>query len=227
MDAMTGDLTRRLARQLGAARAWVAAAGPDEVLAAVEAIVPRDDVVAPLGGTPLRCEDLRLLGRQAREACRALVVCSDLAGPWGCAAVRLGAHLALMPLDGVGTVVGISRDAERCLPGISLRIDSLAQAEDGPAAEACAREEALWHVTSDAAQVVASYLRCHPRVTQVRYPGLKGDPSFEVAARTLQGGFGPLVDYLLQGEAHWQRLRCDDTPVREQVLAVEALLSHG
>ena len=34
-------------------------------------------------------------------------------------------------------------------------------------------------------------------MAHVSYPGLKGDASFEVAARTLRGGFGPLVDVRL------------------------------
>lgn len=225
MGTTTGDLAGRLARQLGAAHAWVVSAGPDEVLAAVGGRLAPDDVVSPLEGVPVRCADLRRLGRQARDAGRPLVVRNDHVGPWGCASVRLGAHLALAPLDGIGTVVGVSRDVERVLPGAVERLASLAQAGDDVAAKACAAGEDRWHVTSDAAQVVASYLRCHPRVSQVRYPGLRGDPSFEVAARTLQGGFGPFVDYLLRGEGRWRRLCCDDSPDREQVLAVEALLA--
>lgn len=51
----------------------------------------------------------------------------------------------------------------------------------------------VWRQASDVAQVVASYLSCHPRVVTVRYPGLKADPLFAEASVTLQRGFGPYV----------------------------------
>lgn len=52
---------------------------------------------------------------------------------------------------------------------------------------------------NDAAQVVASYLRCHPRITKLYYPGLRSDSSFTTAAAQLNGGFGPLLDFELDG----------------------------
>ena len=81
---------------------------------------------------------------------------------------------------------------------------------------------AHYRVTSDAAQVVACYLRCHPKVECVRYPGLKDDPSFPVASVTLQGGFGPIVDYQVAGV--WQRFEATEDDVRTQVMALEEAL---
>ncbi|MBQ9006341.1 MAG: PLP-dependent transferase [Atopobiaceae bacterium] len=80
-----------------------------------------------------------------------------------------------------------------------------------------------WRVVSDVAQVVANYLRCHPRVEVVRYPGLKSDPLFEQAARTLVGGFGPVVCYQAEGE--WHRLECGPRDAKELILELEARLS--
>ena len=82
-----------------------------------------------------------------------------------------------------------------------------------------------WHASSDEAQVVAAYLRCHPRVRELRYPGLRGDPSFEVAARTLQGGFGPYVDYRLEEGTPWHRIACMGADPRETVIALERALA--
>lgn len=79
-----------------------------------------------------------------------------------------------------------------------------------------------YRLTSDAAQVIASYLVCHPRVLEVRYPGLKSDPSFNVAARTLQGGFGPIVDYRM--DDGWHRLVATEVDVRDQVMDLERKL---
>ena len=79
-----------------------------------------------------------------------------------------------------------------------------------------------WRVLSDAAQVVANYLVCHPRVDAVRYPGLKSDPDFPRAANTLIGGFGPLVAYRLAGE--WRLWEADERDPREQVMELESQL---
>lgn len=86
-----------------------------------------------------------------------------------------------------------------------------------------------FRATSDAAQVIASYLVCHPKVAEVRYPGLKADPSYSVASRVLQGGFGPFVDYRLVDENDdvWLRVEATEDDVRAQVMALERELSHA
>ncbi len=82
-----------------------------------------------------------------------------------------------------------------------------------------------WREVSDVAQVVASYLRCHPRVEAVRYPGLKSDPDFEHAAHTLIGGFGPVVWYCTAGE--WHELVCEPGNAKDIVMALERVLGDG
>ena len=67
-----------------------------------------------------------------------------------------------------------------------------------------------WRVSSDAAQVVASYLLCHPRVARVRYPGLRGDALFGRASCELVGGFGPIVCYEDARTGEWRRLDLTD-----------------
>ncbi len=85
--------------------------------------------------------------------------------------------------------------------------------------------EGAWRVSSDAAQVLACYLRCHPRVGEVRYPGLTSDPSYQQASSTLRGGFGPQVLVRLL-DGNWYSLLADDkTPAYELVLEVEDLLA--
>lgn len=79
-----------------------------------------------------------------------------------------------------------------------------------------------WRLVSDVAQVAANYLRCHPAVDEVRYPGLKSDPDFGQAARMLVGGFGPVVDYRVAGE--WRRLTCEPEDPRSLILSLEESL---
>jgi len=81
---------------------------------------------------------------------------------------------------------------------------------------------ARFRATSDAAQVVAAYLSCHPKVEAVRYPGLKDDPSFQIAARTLVGGFGPFVDYCVDGT--WHRFEATVADAKAQVMDLERAL---
>lgn len=52
---------------------------------------------------------------------------------------------------------------------------------------------------SENAQKVAEYLKQHPKVAWVRYPGLKDDPSHARAAQYLTRGFGGMVVFGLKG----------------------------
>ncbi len=82
-----------------------------------------------------------------------------------------------------------------------------------------------WRSSSDAAQVLACYLRCHPCVQEVRYPGLTSDPDYREASSTLRGGFGPQVVVLL-ANGNWYSLDADDkTPAYDLVLEAEDLLA--
>jgi O-acetylhomoserine (thiol)-lyase len=49
------------------------------------------------------------------------------------------------------------------------------------------------------AMAVADYLKHHPKVGWVRYPGLSDDPAYPVAARYLENGFGAMVVFGIKG----------------------------
>ncbi len=49
------------------------------------------------------------------------------------------------------------------------------------------------------ALTVARHLQAHPNVAWVRYPGLEGDPSYPLARRTLERGFGGMVVFGAKG----------------------------
>ncbi|MEI6167469.1 MAG: O-acetylhomoserine aminocarboxypropyltransferase/cysteine synthase family protein [bacterium] len=51
------------------------------------------------------------------------------------------------------------------------------------------------------AMAVVQYLLKHPSVTWVRYPGLETDPSYPVAKKMLQNGFGGMVVFGVKGGA--------------------------
>jgi O-acetylhomoserine (thiol)-lyase len=52
---------------------------------------------------------------------------------------------------------------------------------------------------SENALKVAEHLRSHPKVTWVRYPGLKDDPSYTKASKDLKNGFGGMVVFGVRG----------------------------
>ncbi|HSV97105.1 MAG TPA: O-acetylhomoserine aminocarboxypropyltransferase/cysteine synthase family protein [Spirochaetota bacterium] len=52
---------------------------------------------------------------------------------------------------------------------------------------------------SQNAMAVAEYLKQHPKVTWVRYPGLPDDPTHAVAANYLKNGFGGMVVFGIRG----------------------------
>lgn len=85
--------------------------------------------------------------------------------------------------------------------------------------------EGEWRLRSDAAQVAANYLRCHPRVAEVRYPGLTSDEAYREASSTLRGGFGPLVWLRRVGEGSWLLFEASCADPREQVLELERFLA--
>ena len=51
----------------------------------------------------------------------------------------------------------------------------------------------------DNAMEIAQYLTDHPAVKWVRYPGLEQDPSYEIASRQFENGFGGMVVFGIKG----------------------------
>lgn len=133
--------------------------------------------------TPVSCADVASLAHAAHERGALLAVDATLADPGAAAPLTLGADI----------VVRQTGSGSFALKG------SLAPFAEGAPEQIPAPSQA-WRASSDVALAFASYLACHPKVGEVRYPGLKSDPSFETAARTLIGGFGPYLSVFAGGE---------------------------
>ena len=187
------DACRTFARALGGrSRAWVVAAPDVEDVARRLGIDP-GAVVEPLGGAPVRMRDVRALARHRDEAPAAervpLAVDVSLTSALGCPAGRLGADVTLASLDRIvctpacGMVmVGLRREALQGRDGCAGMAD-VASALPVPEvsqlqalAAGMADFDARRRCANDNAQVMAAYLRCHPAVRAVRYPGLTDDP---------------------------------------------------
>ena len=194
----------------------------DELLARL--IAGGASVVEPLAGVPVEVCDIK--GRAA--AGELLVADARAIGAEFSPACRLGAELTVAEDARVpGYVVVCMRKC--CIPWVAEAVEAKAcPAEDvtvaATGAEEQASERVSRHAASDAAQVVAAYLACHPRVEAVRYPGLKADPSFARATSQLVGGFGPYVDYTWkESPGEWHRFTATDEDARTQIINFERL----
>ena len=194
----------------------------DELLATL--IAGGASVVEPLAGVPVEVCDIK--GRAA--AGELLVADVRTIGAEFSPACRLGAEIAVAEDARVpGYVVVCMRKC--CIPWVAEAVEAKAcSAEDVTVSATGAEEQASArvsrHAASDAAQVVAAYLACHPSVEAVRYPGLKADPSFARATSQLVGGFGPYVDYTWkESPGEWHRFTATDEDVRMQIINFERL----
>lgn len=205
MDETYETLARGWSKRLGAARTWIVPGGTEHLGHAFgDAAV----VEETLGRTPISCADIRADAARAEEAGRFLVVDNTEAGSFGCPAVRLGAAIAVESLDSVLGWLGSGLIAVSVAEQVPDAARELVASLDGrprlsermceELARALLSFDARRRGACDAAQVAASYLACHPKVVEVRYPGLRSDPSYAVAARTLEAGFGPIVDFRLR-----------------------------
>ena len=178
--------------------------------------------IEPLVGVPVACADVRGLAAASHEQGVAVACDLSLVGA-ACAAVRLGADVAFAPAADEGEMLVWAR-GERGIADAARGLLSAGREAGDPELALLEQRARMWRASSDAAQVVASYLVCHPRVERVAYPGLRSDPSYEIASRTLENGFGPLVDVRLVGEGTWRRITCTpDDPLAQVALLEERL----
>ena len=215
------EVVAEYVKMTGAGRArLVPVSYVDELLAT---LVPGGaSVVEPLAGVPVEVCDIK--GRAA--AGELLVADVRTIGAEFSPACRLGAELAVAEDDRVpGYVVVCMRKC--CIPWVAEAVEAKACPAEGVTISATGAEElrahrVSRHAASDAAQVVAAYLACHPRVEAVRYPGLKTDPNFVRATSQLVGGFGPYVDYMWkESPGEWHRFTATDEDARTLIINFE------
>lgn len=225
-DVVTQTATEVVAeyvKMTGAGRArLVPVSYVDELLATL--VSGGVTVVEPLAGVPVEVCDIK--GRAA--AGELLVADVRTIGAEFSPACRLGAEIAVAEDARVpGYVVVCMRKC--CIPWVAEAVEAKAcSAEDvtvsTTGAEEQARARSSRHAASDAAQVVAAFLACHPRVEAVRYPGIKTDPNFARATSQLVGGFGPYVDYMWkESPGEWHRFTATDEDARTQIINFERL----
>ena len=144
------------------------------------------------------------------------VVVNEGAGPYLARPCQMGAEVVVEDLrDLFGREVGAlafvgARTDEALAKFFEAACIEGRNTQVCPAADAAASNEAervlgillpqlamITQARCDRALVTAQYLAHHPRVADVRYPGLQDDPANSEARRSLEHGFGWLVSFRL------------------------------
>ena len=218
--------------------AWEALLSDDALQAYVGAATTdvhtlKPQLIEPLCGSPIgvvdvkgRARELAALREHDFSAASAISFLVADVRRFGCElspACRLGAWLAIDEDPGFPdfVVVGIAKDADvrvvMLVEAVAADADKI-QAAFGSDEVREARRTSRHHA-NDAAAVIAAYLRAHPKVAEVWYPGLKDKEQFKIASTQLVGGFGPIVDFRTKELPDvWQRLKATDDDPKQQIL---------
>ena len=173
-----------------------------------------EDAVSVLGGTPIACR-ISEAGRVAD------VTLATFAGV-NPARIKARAYIERMCRvlgDPNTRVFAVRGEGLGDLPGML---------DGASSAELASREEAFastLRIQNDNAATIAHYLVCHPRVAEVRYPGLKHDECFDIAAQVLVHGFGNVIDYLVEDAGDYVRFQATSSDPFDQVDRLEATLA--
>ncbi len=79
------------------------------------------------------------------------------------------------------------------------------------------------------ADQIARFLAARDDIEQVMYPGLEDHPGYEIARKQMQGGFGAVVSFLVQGDADTARAVASGTRLfvpATSLGGVESLIEH-
>ncbi len=153
--------------------------------------------------------DIAALAAMARERGAWCAVDNTFATPWLQRPLELGAHLVVHStskyLGGHSDVIGgfVATDDDALAAALTL-VRNAAGSVPGPFDTFLVlRGVKTLAVRMDRhcsnALAVAAFLRSHPAMAQVRYPGLADDPGHALAARQMHGGFGGMVACVLHG----------------------------
>jgi cystathionine beta-lyase/cystathionine gamma-synthase len=89
---------------------------------------------------------------------------------------------------------------------------------------------------SATALALAEWLLAHPRVKAVHYPGLPSHPGHAIACRQMEGGFGSLLSFEIDGDVAAARRVVESTRLfqlavslgaAESLIELPAVMSHG
>ena len=153
--------------------------------------------------------DIAALSAMARERGAWCAVDNTFATPWLQRPLELGAHVVVHStskyLSGHSDVIGgfVATDADDLAAGLRL-VRNAAGSVPGPfdcflVLRGVKTLALRMDRHCENALAVASFLRAHPAVKEVRYPGLADHPGHPLAASQMRGRFGGMVSCVLRG----------------------------
>lgn len=202
--------------------------------------------IEPIGNPLLTVTDVAGCAAVAREAGLLLVADNTLGTPVLCRPLELGAdivmHSATKYIGGHSDLLGglvVAREAD-----LGERLHWLQNATGGVMGPLesflCCRGvktlELRVRAQSATAARLAVWLQQHPQVCRVHYPGLTDHPGHSVAARQLQGGFGAMVSFEIDGDVAAAQRVVEATKLFrlavslgavESLIELPAVMSHG
>ena len=153
--------------------------------------------------------DIAALCALARDRGALCVVDNTFATPWLQRPLELGAHVVVHStskyLSGHSDVIGgfLATDDDDLAAAVTL-VRNAAGSVPGPfdcflVLRGVKTLSLRMERHCDNAMAVACFLRSHPAVKDVRYPGLADHPGHDLAARQMGGRFGGMVSCVLAG----------------------------
>jgi len=148
--------------------------------------------------------DIRELRKQADKVGAMLVVDNTFATPYHQKPLLLGAdivvHSATKGLGGHNDLMaGAIAGSKKHYDDLWFTRQAIGTTLDAYSGSLLERGLKTFELRADTmaanAIAIAKYLAGHPKVTQVRYPGLKTDPGYSVAAKQMNNGFGGVLAF--------------------------------
>ena len=210
---------------------------PDDVAASI-----RDNTALILTETPanptMKCSDIAAISEIAQKAGAVHAVDNTFLTPYYQRPLELGADLSIHSttkyMDGHNATVGgavISRTPEQA-EKVRFIMNSTGSIMSPMVAwltlQGCKTLSIRMDRQSANAMAIAEYLEAHPKVAQVRYPGLASHPQHELSARQASG-FGAMLWFEVKGGVAAGKRLMDSIEVwtlAENLGSVESLVTH-
>ncbi len=233
----TYRLCTKVLSRFGVEFTFANTAKPDEVTAAV-----RDNTRLILTETPanptMKCSDIAAISEIAQKANAVHAVDNTFLTPYYQRPLELGAdvsiHSTTKYIDGHNATVGgavISKTTEQS-EAVRFIQNSTGSIMSPQVAwltlQGCKTLSIRMDHQSANAMAVAEYLEAHPKVEQVRYPGLKSYPQHELACRQASG-FGAMAWFEVKGGLDAGKKLMDNIELwslAENLGSVESLITH-
>jgi cystathionine beta-lyase/cystathionine gamma-synthase len=210
---------------------------PEEVAAAV-----RDNTSLIFTETPanptVKCSDIAAISEIAKKTGAVHVVDNTILTPYFQLPLELGAdvtvHSTTKYMDGHNATVGgaaISKNEEHA-EAIRFIQNSTGSIMSPQVAwltsQGCKTLSIRMDQQSANALAIAKFLEAHPKVAQVRYPGLESFPQYELASRQATG-YGAMAWFEVEGGLEAGKKLMDNVEVwtlAENLGSVESLITH-